>query len=169
LKQFGFCGIEVELGFLLGKSLPLRSKPYDRDDVLDAVQSVTTTLEIVDSRFHDYKKVDRLSHLADLQNNGALVYGVPIQSWQALDLSGLHARLEVNGVSRGESIGGNTAGDPVRLLVWLANHAAQRGMPLGENDLITSGALTGMTLIDHPAEINGILEGIGSVALTLSA
>ena len=168
LKQFGFCGIEVELGFRLGKSLPPRSKPYDRDEVLDAVQLVTTTLEIVDSRFLDYKTVDRFSHLADFQNNGALVSGAPFSPWQDLNLATLHARLEIDGVKRGESIGGNTAGDPIRLLVWLANHAADRGLPLGAGDIVTSGALTGMTIVDHPAKISGFLEGIGSVELSLA-
>jgi 2-keto-4-pentenoate hydratase len=84
-------------------------------------------------------------------------------------LANLHARLEIDGVNRGESIGGNTAGDPVRLLVWLANHAALRGLPLGAGDIITSGALTGMNVVDHPAKISGFLEEIGSATLTLTA
>src|SRR5262249_6474274 len=61
---FHVIGIECEIGFRLNRALPSQSQPYGRDEVLAAV-SLHPTIEVVDSRYRDFRALDRLQILAD--------------------------------------------------------------------------------------------------------
>jgi len=63
-RGFKIIGIECEIGFRFDKPLPARPAPYTRQEVLDAV-SLHPTIEIVDSRYQDFRSLDRLLVLAD--------------------------------------------------------------------------------------------------------
>jgi len=73
-RGFHLLGIECEIGFRLSQALAPREKPYSRDEVL-AAAALHPTIEIVDSRYQDFRSLDRLQVLADNFSNGALVYG----------------------------------------------------------------------------------------------
>lgn len=48
-------------------------------------------------------------------------------------------------------------------MAWLAWHCVQRGKPLREGQLITSGSCTGFVFAPPGAHVKGELAGIGSV------
>src|ERR1700749_4350499 len=62
-------GIECEIGFLFHKSLPPPLHPFTRDDML-AAATLHPTIEVVDSRFQDFRSLERLIVLADNVSNG---------------------------------------------------------------------------------------------------
>jgi 2-keto-4-pentenoate hydratase len=101
-------------------------------------------MEIVEARFKDPRSVAPLSALADNIGNGALVLGPALRQWQGLDLARPPSRVVIDGAEVGRCTTGNTGGDPIRLLVALANHAAARGKPLAAGQVVTTGATTGM-------------------------
>src|SRR3954454_23901230 len=78
-------GIECEIGFRVNRDFPERGRPYDIDEVL-AASSMHPTIEVVDSRYQDFRALDRLQVLADNFSNGALVYGAAASNWQGMDL-----------------------------------------------------------------------------------
>jgi 2-keto-4-pentenoate hydratase len=57
---------------------------------------------------------------------------------------------------------GNNGGDPIRLLVAAANHAAARG-GLGPGDLVTTGSCTGLVFATPGAEVVAEFAGWGEV------
>ncbi len=162
-RQFGVCILEVEIAFFLGRGLPRRDLPYSRAEVSAAVAGAMTAIEIVDSRFAEYPNIDRLSALADNQNNGALAHGRPVAEWQRHDLAGATARLMVDGRRVSETRGGNPVGDPLTVLIWLAN---RKGLAAG--DIVTTGSCTGMVPCAGPATVVGEIEGLGPLQVTLS-
>jgi 2-keto-4-pentenoate hydratase len=64
-RGFHLIGIECEIGFRLNQALAQRAKPYSRDEVLTAA-SLHPTIEIVDSRYQDFRSLDQLQVLADI-------------------------------------------------------------------------------------------------------
>lgn len=141
-KSFHLLGIECEIGFRIERTLPARAEPYGRDEVL-AAASLHPTIEIVDSRYQDFRALDRLQVLADNFSNGGLVYGAAAAGWEGMDL--VHPPIEVtaDGQPFAECTG-LRAGDPIGLLVDLVNHVAQAkgGVPAGT--FVTTGTHTGM-------------------------
>src|SRR5580704_9947225 len=56
---FKIIGIECEIGFLFHRALPPRPRPYTRDEML-AAAALHPTIEVVDSRFQDFRSLERL-------------------------------------------------------------------------------------------------------------
>ncbi|HEX5455606.1 MAG TPA: 2-keto-4-pentenoate hydratase, partial [Stellaceae bacterium] len=79
-------GIECEIGFRLGREFASRAEPYTEKEVL-AAATLHPTIEVVDSRYQDFRSLDRLQVLADNFSNGALVHGAAVADWQGIDLA----------------------------------------------------------------------------------
>src|SRR5207248_10803606 len=78
-------GIEAEIAFRLGRDLPARAAVYDRAEVT-AGAALHPAIEVVDSRYADFRSLDRLSILADNFSNGGLGYGPAVPDWEKVDL-----------------------------------------------------------------------------------
>jgi 2-keto-4-pentenoate hydratase len=162
-SRFNVTGVEAEIAYMLGRDLPPREAPYSREEVLDAVESLHPVIEIVDTRFTRLKVADPLSHNADQVNHGALVVGPALADWRAIDPVNQPVRLLFDGQVVMEHVGGNTAGDPVRLLQWLADTGARAYGGLTAGMIITTGSCTGLEMVDPGTRILAEFPGLGSV------
>src|ERR1051326_7622202 len=150
-RGFHLIGIECEIGFRVNQALAARATPYSRDEVL-AAASPHPAIEVVDSRYQDFRSLDRLQVLADNFSNGALVYGAAASGWQGMDLAHPPIAVTAGGKSFAECTG-LRAGEPVGLLVDLINHVANKrgGVPAGT--FVTTGTHTGMVFTDPGVHI----------------
>lgn len=164
--KFGLLGIETEVAFRMVRDLPKRATPYSRDEVLAAVASVHPAIELVDSRYADMKAQDPLSLLADLQSNAGFVYGPARTHDLAIDQTRQAVKQMFDGAVTAERVGGNVAGDVIRLLVWLANHLAARGSGLTAGQFVTTGSCTGMMFTTPGSHVRSELPGLGVVEVT---
>jgi 2-keto-4-pentenoate hydratase len=162
-RGFHVIGIECEIGFRLNQPLPARPQPYSRDEVL-AVASLHPTIEIVDSRYQDFRSLDRLQVLADNFSNGALVYGAVASGWQGMDLAHPPISVTADGKPFADCTG-LRAGEPVGLLVDLVNHLArQKGVAAGT--FVTTGTHTGMVFTQPGVQIRAEYGPLGHVEVS---
>ena len=164
---FRMNGIEAELAFTLDRDLPARGKPYEREEAIEAIASVHVAIEVVDSRFADIGEVDALSLLADSNSHGALVVGRGVPLPAAFAVVNQVVELDTDGARLVSARDANPAGDPFRLLAWLANHAAQRCGGLRRGQAITTGSWTGLRFVRPGARVAARFPGIGEVAVDL--
>lgn len=167
--RFPLRGIEGELAFRFGRALPPRAQPYGEDEVWDAVDTLHPAIELVESRFADFRAMDKLALLADNQSNGAFCHGAPVRRWRDVDFLRQPASLVVDGKEVASAVGGNAAGHPRRLLAWLANHCARRGRGLLAGDIVTTGTHTGLVFLASGQTATVRFAGLGEAALTLTA
>lgn len=167
--RFPLGGIEGELAFRFGRSLPPRPAPYSEDEVWQAAATLHPAIELVQSRFADLKTADKLAMLADNQANGAFCFGAGIAAWRDVDFLRQPAQLTLNGVVAASAVGGNAAGHPRRLLAWLANHLVRRGRFIAAGDIVTTGTHTGLVFAAPGATSVVQFPGIGEASLTLAA
>lgn len=158
---FQLLGIECEIGFRLNQGFPARTQPYGRDEVLSGA-SLHPTIEIVDSRYLDFRSLDRLQVLADNFSNGALVYGAAASGWEGMDLAHPPIAVTADGKDFAECTG-LRAGEPIGLLVDLVNHVANRrgGVPSGT--FVTTGTHTGMVFTEPGVRISADHGQLGRV------
>jgi 2-keto-4-pentenoate hydratase len=157
-------GIECEIGFRVNRDFPERAGLYDIDEVL-AASSLHPTIEVVDSRYQDFRSLDRLQVLADNFSNGALVYGAAAANWQGMDL--VHPPIVVTADGRQlAECTGLRAGDPVTLFVDLVNFVASRrgGVPAGT--FVTTGTHTGLVFTEPGAHIRADYGPLGIVEVS---
>ena len=162
-----FCGIESEIIFRLTKDLPSREKPYERDEVLDAV-TLHPGFELIESRYEDIRSIKRLSAVADNITNGGLVYGpAAARGWEGYNLARHTVKVTKNGRLFLFS-SGNRGGDPIASLVGLVNYLSQergrRGMTTGTS--VTTGTLTGIAFAEPGAQLMADYGRLGKVEVS---
>ncbi|HEX2554439.1 MAG TPA: fumarylacetoacetate hydrolase family protein [Microvirga sp.] len=161
----GLFRIEAELVFRLARPLPPVGRAYERREVVAALAEVLTGIEVVDSRYAAWPDVDPRLGIADHLSHGCMVLGSGTRV-QDGSYAEPHVSLSVDGRTILDRVGGNTAGDPIDLVVWLANRLAAEEGGLREGDLVTTGSFTGMTEIEPGATARARFAGIGEVSVT---
>jgi 2-keto-4-pentenoate hydratase len=160
-------GIEPEIAFLFIETLPPREKEYDLEDVRDAVVALPA-IEIVDSRFRNYRETPVLHRLCDFMSNGALICGQARSDWRHFDLSKLRARLTFDDEVIANQIGGHSTVDPMLPAVSLANELRSgRGIRAGE--IVTTGTFTGLNFAKPGQTIVAEFVGFGRVEVSINA
>jgi len=132
-------GIEAEIAFRFERDMPAGT--YSYDDVAAAV-SAFAAIELVDSRFRDFRAVSAQERNADFVNNGGFVVGPFAAAWRSLDLKNIPITLTTGGVVTVKQNGGHMAGDPLLPAVALVNDLPG-GIKAGQ--FITTGTYTGLT------------------------
>lgn len=160
-------GVEAEIVYVFGTSLPQHRIPWTEQDVREAITSAHAAIEIFDTRFCEPHSQSNLTHLADQGNHGALIYGASLTDWQRLIPVKERVQLTLNGKTVVDHIGGNSAGDTIRLLVWLANHAARRGLPIQAGTVVTTGSTMGTKFVPAGTVANVQIGPLPAVSVTL--
>jgi hypothetical protein len=167
VQDFHRLGIEIEVCFRLARdveAVDLASRAvHDPASFLDAM---AVSIELVDFRWSGCEKAPSVLRSADLQSNGALVFGdwVPLR---AVDWSQQVAALEVDGKEVGRYQGAHANGDPLWFAPQWLSHAVARHGRLAEGSVLTTGSWCGMVWLDGRAEVKASFEGIGEASLTL--
>jgi 2-keto-4-pentenoate hydratase len=159
-------GIEAEIAFKLGRDLPARASPYGRAEITAAV-SLHPAIEVVDSRYADFRSLDRPSILADNFSNGGLVYGAAVPSWQSFDFSHTTIIVTEDGEPFADSRGG-VLRDPIGALLDFVNLMNERGGAKA-GTFITTGSWTGMVFTKRGAQISADFGSLGRVEVAFPA
>lgn len=157
--------IEAELAFRLGRDLPPRSAPYEAAEVT-AGAVLHPVIEIVDSRYDDFRSLDRASILADNFSNGGLVWGAAVPGWEARDLARTEMRVTEDGKPFADSNMG-AARDPVAALVDFANLMRTRGGAKA-GSFVTTGSWTGMVFTRNGTKISADFGRLGRVDIVFA-
>jgi 2-keto-4-pentenoate hydratase len=165
--QFNVIGVEAELVYRFGRALPARDRPYGRDEVLAAIASVHAAIEIVDTRYKAWNSVDRLSQVADRMNHGALIVGGGRTDWDAIKPLAQPVVMVIDGTPAVAAIGGNSAGEPLRMLEWLANKGARSLGGIRAGDVVTTGSCTGTVFIEAGQHAVAEFAGLGSAEVRI--
>lgn len=167
-KRLRVRGLEAELAFRFGRDLPPRAVPYGEAEVTAAIHSLHPAIELVESRLRDWQAAPPLARLADTQSNGGFCFGPAFADWRAVDYVKQNVVLSIAGKPAAEAQGGNAAGHPVRLLIWLANHAASLGRGLKAGDIVTTGSHTPLIFANSNSSAVANFPGVGRSSLDIS-
>lgn len=160
-------GLELEIAFRFNRAFSPSDQDYSDEEVLAGVGEMASTIEIVSSRFADWPRVEPLTQLADLLNHGALIVGEFVPYDPQFNFAQPELELTFNGDNIVPSTVANPAGDPRRLLPWLVNHYTRQGLSVPQGLVITTGSFTGMFFAEGPGQINGQIQGLPTISLSL--
>jgi 2-keto-4-pentenoate hydratase len=140
--------LEIEFAFRVGADLLPREESYTLAEVAEAIDAFVPLVELVGGRFLDRPNLSPPEQLAD--GYGAAVFvGTPVADWSGLDFAALRAELRIDGKPVQSACDAHPAGNPLLLVVWLANHLARRpaagGLKRGQ--IVTTGGLAGVTAV----------------------
>jgi len=137
--------VEGEFAFRLGQDMPARKEPYSADEVAAAIEAVAGSIEVVGTRVAGgLAGKGRFLVTADGGANIAFVAGLWTADWRQLDLKRHQVAMHVNGKVCGVGEGQRALGDPVNVMVWLANQQSRLGRGLNAGECVCTGTCTGI-------------------------
>lgn len=147
--------VEPEIAFLLKRRISGAMTPLE---AMDAVEAVAPALEIIDSRYKDFK-----FSLEDVVADNSSSSGFVIGSWHKPggDLSNLGMIMSVDG--RPVEIGSSAAilGHPARSLAAAARLSAQRDIPLEAGSIVLAGGATAAVALAIGASVTLEVQNLG--------
>lgn len=157
--------VEPEIAFLIKK--PLTGK-VSTLEALSAVEAVAPALEIIDSRYKNFK-----FSLEDVVADNCSSSGFVVGAWHSLekaaDLSNLGMIMQVNGDD--VEIGSSAAilGNPVRSLVSAARCLGEAGEQLQPGHILMAGAATAAVALQKNSSVSLIVDQLGQLSFKVSA
>lgn len=135
--------------------------------VLAATDFVMPGIEVIDSRYRDFK-FDLKSVIADNTSASRFVVGGRAARAADLDLRTLGVVLEKNGVPVGLGAGAAVLGHPAAAVAMLANHLGRYGESIPAGTLILSGGVTEAVPVAAGDHIALRVQHLGSVSIHFS-
>jgi 2-keto-4-pentenoate hydratase len=160
--------IEGEFAFRLGRDLPQRASPYAMADVEPAIDGVAGAIEVVGTRFAGgLAGKGRFLATADGGFNVALAVG-KWAPWGGRDLKAHRVAIAINGTPRGEGTGSRALGDPLAVLLWLANHMSAVGRGLRAGEIVSTGTCTGLDPVQPGDVARADFGALGAVEIAFA-
>jgi len=154
--------IEPEIAFVT--KADLRGPGCHIGDVLAATDFVVPAMEIIDSRYRDFK-FDLKSVIADNTSSSRFVAGGQAEDLRKLDLRTLGVVLEKNGEVVATGAGAAVLGHPASSVAMLANMLAARGEQIPAGSYVMTGALTEAVAVGKGDSVTARFQGLGSVSV----
>lgn len=161
LSRFTHPRIEPEVALKLGKDLHWPAGP---DEIAAAVAACAPALEVVDSRFHNYKFT-----LEDNVADNSSAAGFVIGDWRRwpIEIGGrkvaLHRDRQVAETGSTEAV----MGHPLNSLLEGVRLAGEVGHPLRAGMIVLTGGVTSAHPAQGASHIGASFEGLGELGISI--
>jgi 2-oxo-3-hexenedioate decarboxylase len=154
--------VEPEIAFVLKRAL--KGPGCHIGTVLAATEFVLPGIEVIDSRYRDFK-FDLKSVVADNTSAARFVVGGRAMRPDQVDLRTLGVVMEKNGEIVSMGAGAAVLGHPAAAVAALANHLGQRGQEIPAGAVILSGGVTEAVAVGSGDHVSLRIQHLGSVSL----
>jgi 2-oxo-3-hexenedioate decarboxylase len=152
---------EPEIVLFVGRDLA--GPAVTAADVLNAASAVAVGIEVLDSRYQDYRFTIP-DVVADNASAGRYVVGTPVPV-AGIDLRLVGVVLEHNGVVAATASGAASLGHPAAAVAWLVRALAAHGEGLTAGQLVLTGGLTAAVPLVAGDTLVATVDRVGSVEL----
>ena len=154
--------VEPEIAFVT--KAELRGPGCHIGAVLAATDFVMPGIEVIDSRYRDFK-FDLKSVVADNTSAARFVVGGQPMSVTVVDLRTVGIVLEKNGLPVAFGAGAAVLGHPAAAIAMLANHLGARGEEIPAGTMILSGGVTEAVAVKAGDSVSLRIQALGSVGV----
>ncbi|MFH1243312.1 MAG: fumarylacetoacetate hydrolase family protein [Pseudomonadota bacterium] len=162
VKASGFCrlAVEGEIAFLMGA--PLKGPGITRGDVMRATSGITGAIELVDSRIKDWD-ANPSEAVADNAFHAGIMLGPITKPLAGFDLIHEGVVLRKNAKLLASACGVEALGNPINVVVWLANKLAEFGKEIGAGEIVSTGSLTNFFFIEPGDVLEVSFSNLGTI------
>ncbi len=155
--------VEAEVAFVT--KAPLRGPGCHVGDVLRATDFVIPALEVIDSRYENFR-FDLPSVIADNTSAARFVTGGRPVSAHDVDLKTIGVVVSRNGEVTETGAGAAVLGDPALSVATLANMLGKRGQEIPAGTLILTGGITRAILVEPGDTITAQYQHLGQLSVS---
>ena len=158
--------VEGEIAFVLSRDLDKANITIV--DIINAIDYVLPAIEIVGSRI-DQWNINIADTIADNASASHYVLGHTPRHLHQVDLTNCTMSMTVNGSIVSEGKGSDCLGSPLNAVLWLAQKMQSLETPLQAGELILSGSLGPMVVINGTDQVRAEFSGLGSVSVSFDS
>ena len=155
---------KVEAEICIVTKTALKGPGCHMASVMAAVDFVLPAVEVIDSRYRDFK-FDLKSVIADNTSSSRFVIGGRSRDLDELDLRTLGVVLEINGEVKTMAAGAAVLGHPLAAVAMLANHLGARGQEIPAGTFIMTGGVTEAVAVKAGDSVLIRYQDLGSVSM----
>jgi len=164
----GFAAAEAEL--LLHVAPGFAGLVPESDDATKAViDDVRLGIEIASSPYPGINADGPTVTASDFGNNFGLVRGASLPDWPALDLCAIPVSTVIDGVTVGEATAATMLDGPYGAVRFLLSHLAERGIDTSTGLWVSTGAITGVHLVEPGQRVDAIFGDHGQLSCRIGA
>ncbi|QAV27705.1 4-oxalocrotonate decarboxylase [Neobacillus thermocopriae] len=157
--------VEAEVAFVLGKDI--EDPGITGVQVLAATEYVVPALEIIDSRYQNFK-FTLPDVIADNASSSRIVIGNHLTNPTKLELDLIGVTLSINGEIKDFGAGAAVLGHPANSVAMLANMLARKGKKLRAGEVILTGGITGAVMLSAGDFVSAKMDGLGEVSFKVT-
>ncbi len=154
--------IEAEIAIVTNREL--KGPGCTIAHVMAATECVLPALEVIDSRYRDFK-FDLVSVVADNASSARFVTGGTMRRLDGLDLKNLGVVMEKNGEVVEVGAGAAVLGHPLAAVAMLANMLAEREETIPAGTFVMTGGITAAVAVSAGDSITVRYQDLGSVTV----
>lgn len=154
--------VEPEIAFLLDEDL--KGENITAEDVLKATKYVAPALEVIDSRYKDFR-FTLVDVVADNCSSAKFVVGSKWVSPSAIDLGNIGMVMSKNGSVEQTGSSAAVLGHPAIAIAWAVNELGALGKGLKKGDIVLSGAMSEAISFKSGDSVIAEFDGLGSVSM----
>lgn len=156
--------IEPEIAFWIRSDI--QGKPT-RDQVLKSCRAVCAAMEILDSRYEQFKYFSMEDVISDNSSSSHFVLGPWRENFLRLDLQNLKMNMAVDGEVVQKGISKDISGDPVASVIQLCELLAERNQILKAGSIVLAGAATTAVELKPGMEVELHVDNFEPVAVSI--
>ena len=157
--------IEPEIAFLIGRDV---RAPLSREEAIQVCSGVCAAMEILDSRFLNFKYFSLPDVVADNCSSAYFVLSEEVLPISQVDLADLEMVMEANGVVAQKASSSAISGHPLQSLIQLSEMLSARGLILPAGSIVLAGAATQAIPLEPSIEVTLRVQGLGSTSLKVA-
>ncbi|MGX1024369.1 2-keto-4-pentenoate hydratase [Psychroflexus sp. MBR-150] len=151
---------EAEWAFVLKHNLDVEN--ITLIDVKNAIDYAVVAIEIVGSRIKNWN-IKITDTIADNASASHFVLGSKKIEWSKIDMVNCEMKMFKNSNIVSEGNGQACMGNPLKAVLWLAQTMQKHHQPLQAGEIILSGALGPMTVIEKGDRLSASIDDFDSV------
>lgn len=163
--DFGQPRVEPEIALLIDEEI---DGPTTAAQAMRHVGGVCAALEILDSRYQDYK-FTLPDVVADNASSARFVLGNTIVAPDRIDIGNLGMVLAIDGRDIAWASSAAVLDHPARSLAALVNLLAHEGRALPAGSVVLTGGITAAFAIDAGQRVDARFDGLGHVGFAMKA
>ena len=142
----------------------LQGPGVDVAQVIQATDYVFPALEIIDSRFQDWRLKPQ-DLIADNTASALVVLGNMRLSPSDLNLVTEEVVMEVDGTETGRGTGAEVLGHPAESVAWLANKLSERGRGITAGQFVIPGSVVSPQFVHAGNSVTAAYTNLGTVSV----
>lgn len=156
--------IEPEIAFMIKDEL---AGTVTREQVLNATSAVCACLEILDSRYEQFKYFSMEDVIADNSSSSHFVTGPWLKDFRNIDLRELKMKMSVNGAMVHEALSQEISGDPVVSVIELCALLEKRGRKLPAGSIVLAGAATAAVALEAGTTVSLSVDQLPALSVEI--